>query len=57
MMEVTVLIPTFRPDRKLNELLRRLSKQTMLPSRVLLLNTVEGDEDGQLTERDRKSVV
>ena len=49
-MEVTVLIPTFRPDRKLNELLRRLSKQTMLPSRVLLLNTVEGDEDGQLTE-------
>ena len=50
MMEVTVLIPTFRPDRKLNELLRRLSKQTMLPSRVLLMNTVEGDEDGQLTE-------
>lgn len=49
-MEVTVLIPTFRPDRKLNELLRRLSKQTMLPSRVLLMNTVEGDEDGQLTE-------
>ena len=50
MMEVTVLIPTFRPDRKLNELLRRLSKQTMLPSRVLLMNTVEGDEDGQLTD-------
>ena len=49
-MEVTVLIPTFRPDRKLNELLRRLSKQTMLPSRVLLMNTVEGDEDGQLTD-------
>ena len=49
-MEVTVLIPTFRPDRKLNELLRRLSKQTMLPSRILLMNTVEGDEDGQLTE-------
>ena len=50
MMEVTVLIPTFRPDRKLNELLRRLSRQTMLPARVLLMNTVEGDEDGQLTE-------
>lgn len=49
-MEVTVLIPTFRPDRKLNELLRRLSKQTILPSRVLLMNTVEGDEDGQLTD-------
>ena len=49
-MEVTVLIPTFRPDRKLNELLRRLSKQTMLPARILLMNTVEGDEDGQLTE-------
>ena len=49
-MEVTVLIPTYRPDGKLNELLRRLSKQTMLPSRVLLLNTVDGDEDGQLTQ-------
>ena len=49
-MEVTVLIPTYRPDGKLNELLRRLSKQTMLPARVLLLNTVDGDEDGQLTQ-------
>ena len=49
-MEVTVLIPTYRPDGKLNELLRRLSKQTMLPSRVLLLNTVDGEEDGQLSE-------
>ena len=49
-MEVTVLIPTFRPDRKLNELLLRLSKQTMLPARVLLMNTVDGEEDGQLSE-------
>ena len=49
-MEVTVLIPTYRPDGKLNELLRRLSKQTILPSRVLLLNTVDGEEDGQLSE-------
>ncbi len=50
MQEVTVLIPTFRPDRKLNELLRRLSRQTLLPVRVLLLNTVDGEEDGQVLE-------
>ena len=50
MQEITVLIPTFRPDRKLNELLRRLSKQTLLPSRVLLLNTVDEDGDDRISE-------
>lgn len=62
MQEVTVLIPTWKPDRKLNELLLRLSKQTVRPSRVLLLNTVDGDEDDGLTEsvdafRDRFPVL
>ena len=62
MEEVTVLIPTWRPDRKLNELLDRLSKQTILPARVLLLNTVDGDEDSQVMEsvdafRDRFPVL
>lgn len=50
MREVTVLIPTWRPDGKLNELLRRLSRQTMLPARVLLLNTVDGEGDGRTAE-------
>ena len=62
MEEVTVLIPTWRPDRKLNELLDRLSRQTILPVRVLLLNTVDGDEDSQVMEsvdafRDRFPVL
>ncbi len=49
-MEVTVLIPTWKPDERLDELLRRLSRQTLLPSRVLLLNTVDEDQDGGLTD-------
>ncbi len=55
MQEVTVLIPTFRPDGKLNELLRRLSKQSVKPVRVLLLNTVEtgADEDALCETVDR----
>lgn len=38
---VTVLVPVYRPDRTLHELLRRLSCQKMLPDRVILLNTTE----------------
>ena len=48
MPDITVLIPTWRPDRKLNEILRRLSLQTLKPDRVLILNTVDGEEDDQL---------
>ncbi len=46
MHEVTVLIPTYKPDRKLAELLRRLSEQTIVPRRVLLLNTLD-DSGGE----------
>lgn len=37
---VTVLVPTYRPDRKAGELLRRLTRQSLLPDRVLLINTI-----------------
>ena len=38
---LTVLIPTYRPGRELEELLRRLSRQKKIPDRVLILNTEE----------------
>ena len=36
---VDVMIPCFRPDEKLEELLRRLDRQTERPGRVILINT------------------
>lgn len=50
MDQVTVLIPTWRPDEKFGELLRRLSLQTYAPKRVLILNTVDSDRDDQLSD-------
>ena len=36
---VTVIIPTYKPDEKLPKLLERLTKQTVLPEQVLIINT------------------
>lgn len=38
---VTVIIPTYRPDQKFRELLKRLAGQTILPDQILILNTEE----------------
>ena len=46
MDQVTVLIPTFRPDERFEALLERLSRQTLLPRRVLIMNTVKGSDTG-----------
>lgn len=50
MADVTVLIPTWNPDKRLDEILRRLSKQTALPSRILIMNTADGDDDSQVLD-------
>ncbi len=50
MDQVTVIIPTWRPDDRFGELLRRLSLQTLAPKRVLILNTVESEKDDQLSD-------
>ncbi len=50
MDQVTVLIPTWKPDERFEELLRRLSLQSLAPKRVLILNTVESEKDDQLSE-------
>jgi rhamnosyltransferase len=48
---VAVILPVYRPGKAFSELLRRLSLQTKVPDRVLILNTVEEetDEDAVLT--------
>lgn len=50
MDQVTVLIPTYRPAVQFQTLLKRLSLQTVMPKRVLILNTVDGEKDDQLTD-------
>ena len=40
-MRVHVIIPTYRPDQKLDRNLRMLKKQTVQPEKILLINTEE----------------
>lgn len=47
---VTVLIPTWKPDKTFEALLKRLSLQTVMPKRVLILNTADGEKDDQITK-------
>ena len=62
MREVTVLIPTWKPGKQFGILLKRLSLQTLIPKRVLIMNTEDGEKDETLSElidhfRDRFEVL
>ena len=48
-MEVDVLIPVYRPDGKLTELLKRLKTQNYPIHRVILMNTEEKHFPTELT--------
>lgn len=48
-MEVDVLIPVYRPDGKLTELLKRLKMQNYPIHRIILMNTEEKHFPAQLT--------
>ena len=48
-MEVDVLIPVYRPDGKLTELLKRLKMQNYPIHRVILMNTEEKHFPTELT--------
>ena len=49
MNQVTVLIPVWRPGKQLNILLERLSLQSAPPSRILIMNTTDGERDDQVS--------
>ena len=38
-MTVDVLIPVYKPDRRFARLLQMLKKQTVLPNRIIIMNT------------------
>lgn len=40
-MKIDVIIPTYKPDKKLDRNLRMLKKQTLKPDRILIINTEE----------------
>lgn len=48
-MEVDVLIPVYRPDGKLTELLKRLKMQNYPIHRIILMNTEEKHFPAELT--------
>ena len=41
MYTVDVIIPTYKPKKELLEVLRRLNRQTIVPNRIILMNTEE----------------
>ena len=40
---ITVIIPSYRPDRRLVELVRRLLVQTVRPDKILIVNTISDE--------------
>lgn len=38
-MTVDVLIPVYKPDRRFARLLQMLRKQTVVPNRIIIMNT------------------
>ena len=55
MSSVDVVIPTYRPDARLGQLFARLCRQSALPGKILVVNTVEdADEKETLDKRIRQ---
>ena len=51
-MKTDIIIPTYRPGASLEELLKRLLQQELLPNRVIIMNTEE-----DLWDADRFEVL
>ena len=43
-MEISVVIPTYKPDKMLGEIVRRLMNQTEKPDRLLIINSCSKEE-------------
>ena len=49
-MKLDIIIPTYRPGEQLEELLKRLLKQELLPDRIIIMNTEEDLWDAERFE-------
>ena len=47
-MTVDVLIPVYKPDRRFARLLQMLKKQTVVPDRIIIMNTESVLECGRI---------
>ena len=52
---VDVIIPVYKPDTKFDQLIERLTKQTVKPNRIILLHTVETETD--ITEKQEETLA
>ena len=52
-MTVDVLIPVYKPDRRFARLLQMLRKQTVVPNRIIIMNTQILLERGRIPEYPR----
>lgn len=43
-VKVDIIIPTYKPGKELGLLLSMLKKQTLLPNKIIIMNTVDGKE-------------
>ncbi len=58
MLTVDVAIPTYGPDEKLHKLLTKLKEQTVLPEKILVINTDEKRlQSGLIPDWDRITVM
>ncbi len=51
-MTIDVIIPTFKPDERLLTIIKRLRDQTVVPGRIVLINTEQKYLDNLLRGRD-----
>ena len=49
-MTIDVIIPVYRPDEKFNKLIKMLGTQTLLPSKILIANTVDKEDTSEKIE-------
>lgn len=57
-MKINVIIPTYKPDEKLDKNLRMLRKQTLSPDKILLVNTEEAYfESSEFEKLDQGEII
>ncbi len=58
-MTVDVLIPVYKPDRRFARLLQMLKKQTVVPDRIIIMNTEKAywNAEGYRIFREWRSII
>lgn len=57
MLSIDVIIPVYKPGKKFNQLIIKLLNQSVRPNRIILLNTVNGDNSSKELEARLKRLT